>query len=188
MAVLNTNELVTISILQEIKIKLLTEKTSIQRNGRALEEQYLEDEPDKEDFLGDEPLIEGSMTFDQLIQQQLNAPTPIELLTHEAEKLVNQKSESKDEQQDGPIQMPEKSEKEAKPPKPARITRLNAWLAARAAWRIKKSQLEYEHDRTKTDVVNMCSGIDFAIKLIDDEIERQKSGKELKINTGNDYD
>lgn len=178
-SVLNTNELVTISILQQIKIELLTEKTRIQRDGRAIEEKYLEDEPQKEEYLSDEDTA-GTVTFEQLIERQLNAPTPIEQLTHEAEKLSGNNIETSE---DDMIQTPKK----AKPPKPNKITRLHAWLAARSAWRIKKSQLVYEHDRTKADVVNMCHGIDFAIKKIDAEIERQRAGKDIKFNNEDSY-
>lgn len=191
MAILTVNELVIISILREIQIELLTEKARIQRNGRALEEENLEDEPEKADFIADKS-IEGTVTFDQLIEQQLNEPTPIELLTHAAEKLdaeppaqderrssektANEESSSKD-----PDEASDK--KAAKKSKPSRITRINAWRTARAAWRIKKNKLEYEHDRTKADVVNMCYGIDFALKIIDREIDRQKNGQAPKVDT-----
>lgn len=165
--ILNSNELVTISILQQIKIGLLEEKARLQRNGSALEESYIEDEPQKSDYVLDENVIEGTVTLAQLIDQQINAPTPIEALVQDAVKLD-------DETADGIITMPKKK-------KPSICAQFNAWLVARGAWRVRKEALEYEHERTKADVVNMCYGIDFAIKLINAEIERQKNGKAIQV-------
>lgn len=168
--VLNSNELITINILQQIKIELLMEKARIQRDGRALEEPYIEEEPQKSDYVSDENLIEGTVTFEQLLEKQLNAPSPIEELAREAEKINAGESDMSGEM----IQMPKKK-------KPSVFAQINAWLVARSAWRVTKSKLEYEYDRTKTDVLNMCSGIDFAISLIDREILRQREGKADKV-------
>lgn len=169
--VLNSNELVTISILQQIKIELLTEKARLQREGRAIEEKYIEDEPQKDEYISDESVIEGTVTFEQLIEKQLNAPTPIEQLTHEAEKLNADKVETSEGEV---IQMPKKA-------KPSILAQFNAWLIARSAWRIRKSELDYEYNRTKADVAHMCYGIDFAIGIIDREIDRQKSGRAVQV-------
>lgn len=181
--ILNSNELVTISILQQIKIDLLEEKARLQRNGNALEETYIEDAP--EDFPEikyqnedqDGNVIVGTVSFDELLEEQLNAPSPIEKLVQRAEHLeisgVNADDAINSENAE-----PRKAIKDKQP---TFFARFNAWLIARTVWHVKKSQLEYEHERTKADVVNMCYGIDFAIKLINAEIERQKSGKAIQV-------
>lgn len=185
MNVLNTNEIVTICILQEIKIKLLSEKARLQRNGCALEEEYIEDAPEELPALppkqsDDENVIEGSTTtytFDELLEEQLNEPSPIEELVQRAEHLeLNGVSE--DDILNAENAVPRK---EIQGKQPTFFARFNAWLIARSAWRARKYQIDYEYERTKADVVNMCYGIDFAVKLIDAEIERQRSGRAVKV-------
>lgn len=174
--VLNNLESATIITLQFIKIKLLEEKTRIQRKGSALEEPQIEDEPREGDFGLGENVIKGTVTFDQLISKFLNAPsTPIENLVKEVGKLKSISTEtSLDKQKESPKA-------------PAQWwAKFNAWLVARSVWKVRKSELDFEYERTKADIVKMCYGIDFAINLIDKEIERQQSGKQYKVS--NDYD
>lgn len=174
MRALKTSELVTISILQQIKIDLLDYKAHVQRNGRALEEPDIDDEPQEQDYMSVGEPTEGIMTFEQLIEEQVDAPSPIEELVSRAEQITAQTEPSEGAASDM-ISMPAK-------PKPSRFwTKFNAWLVARSAWRIKKSNLEYEYERKKTDVENICSGLDYAIDLINKEIERQRNGQSVKI-------
>lgn len=164
--ILNTAELVTISILQQIKIELLEKKAEMQRNGRALEEPEIEDEPQQCDFIVADA---NSVTWEKLIDGQINLPSPLEELAKSAAKL-DESPQAKEGNK--VIQMR----------KPGTRARLNAWLAARGAWRVRKSVLEHEYARTKSDTVIYCNAIDFAIKIIDREIERQRANHGIKIN------
>ncbi|MDE6293829.1 MAG: hypothetical protein K2L88_04320 [Clostridiales bacterium] len=165
--ILSGAEIATITTLQFIKIALLEEKARLQRKGAALEEPDTGDEPEECDY--NEQLIEGTtVTFDQLLAMQIEAPLPVEELIENAEKLASGASPS------DMIHFP--------PKKPANLrARCRAWFTAWTAWKVRKRELEHEHERTKADVVNMCYGIDFAIKLIDREIERQRSGDAIKV-------
>ena len=181
--ILSSSEIATITVLQCIKIDLLLEKTRIQRDGAALEEPLIDDEPQESDYIPEERQIEGVKTFDQLLEEQLEEPTPVEVLISEAEKLEPnaQKNATSEDKSSKSEKTAKKAEK-----RPARWrAKFNAWLVARAAWRVKKHELEFEYDRTKADVASKCKTLDFAIGLIDREIERQSTGKAIKVDDGN---
>ena len=160
--ILNQAELVTISILQQIKIELLEKKAEKQRDGRALEEPEIDDDPQQEDFLQEQ--IEGAVTWAQIIEGEIDLPTPIEELAKSAAKLE-----------------PASDSKVIQARKPGLRARFNAWLIARNAWKVRKATLEREYERTKQDVKTYCNAIDAAIKIIDREIERQRNGTAIKV-------
>ena len=165
---LSVEESATILILQFIKIELLEEKARIQRKGAAIEELDTGDEPQESEYIPDKVQAKGTITFNEFFEQQVNEPSPVEELIKKAENITSGTSPT------DKIQLP--------PKKPASLrARWCAWFTAWTAWKVRKQKFEYEYERIKTDVVNMCYGIDFAIKLIDREIERQRSGDAIKV-------
>lgn len=188
--ILTTSELVTISILQSIKIDLLLEKARIQRNGTALEEQCIDAEPQEYDYFpqSDEKLVAGATTtFEALIDAQLNSPPSkaddcqisIDEAITQAQDMVDTFAATK-----------KKSKKSDKTvtANVSKVTRLHAWLAARGAWRVRRAMMDYEYARTKADVTNMCYGLDYCVGLLDREIERQSSKRGIKVSDVTDED
>ena len=175
--------LVTVSILQGIKVDLLIEKARLQRDGAALVEPEYEPEPDQADYIpSDQNLIEGGkISFDALISSAVNKQPPddkqigIDEAISEAEKQLPKTSE------EDMIHMPKKQA-----PQPTLRARIFAWLAARGVWKVRKAELDYEYGRTKQSVIDMCYGIDYAIGLIDREIKRQCSSGSVRVKVQSD--
>lgn len=183
--IITSAELVTISILQAIKVDLLLKKTELQKNGQVIEEDFLEDEPDVSMFIPDTPpKIESKQTFDLLIEAQLkkskeDAQITVDEAIQDAQKVINQPQPQAQAQ----TQNQESAQQSAPKKEPFKQWQAQyyAFLASRGAWQVRKQQLDYDHKRKRIDSVNLCYGIDYAISLIDQEIERQRFGKGIKV-------